>query len=151
MTQPEFERFLATVVPRYAADKVRAGTYAEEGAEQQARAEFDRMLPAGLASPGHLLRTAVDDGVAVGELLLVLPAEGRPQGWVSEIRVDEAHRGKGYGRAIMLAVERELAARGIHEVGLHVFGHNPVAIKLYESLGYSVTSQTMAKSFAPTD
>lgn len=151
MTQPEFENFLVRNVREYAADKVRAGTYAEEGAEQRARAEFDRLLPAGLASPGQLLYTAVDEGVAVGILWLALPAEGRPQGWVYEIRVDEAHRGKGYGRAIMLAAQRELAARGIYELGLHVFGHNPVAIKLYESLGYSVTGQTMAKTFAPTD
>ena len=47
----------------------------------------------------------------------------------------------------MLAAERELAARGWHELGLNVFGYNTAAIRLYESLGYEVAAQQMTKTF----
>jgi len=147
MTQSEFEEYLARAVPEYAASKVQAAMHAAEDAERLAREELERLAPDGPATPGHLLFTAVDEGAAVGILWLGLPVEWRPQPWVYDIWVDEIHQGKGYGRAIMLAAERELAARGLHELGLNVFGYNTPAIKLYESLGYEVTAQQMTKRF----
>jgi ribosomal protein S18 acetylase RimI-like enzyme len=37
----------------------------------------------------------------------------------------------------------------VHRVGLNVFGTNQTAIRLYESLGYEVLSQQMAKRLTP--
>lgn len=148
MTQPEFERYVARTRLAFAAEKVRVGI-TEDDAARQVEAQIAALLPQGLGSPGQLIFTAVADGVEVGMLWIGLPGKGNPIPWVWEIWIDDAHRGKGYGRAIMLAGERELAARGFHELGLNVFGHNSVAIKLYASLGYEVTSQNMAKTFGP--
>lgn len=41
-------------------------------------------------------------------------------------------------------------ARGLGATGLslHVFGHNVPAIRLYEDLGYTVTSQNMRKDIS---
>ena len=54
-------------------------------------------------------------------------------------------RGNGYGRAIMLAGENECRRRGYARLDLNVFGTNRTAISLYESLGYTVSSQQMSK------
>ena len=70
---------------------------------------------------------------------------GAQAGWIYDVEVDEAHRGKGYGREIMLLAERECRRRGLTSLRLNVFGPNTVAQRLYESLGYEITSQNMAK------
>ncbi len=70
----------------------------------------------------------------------------RPNGtsaWVFDIRVDDAQRGKGLGRALMEAMHAAARDLGATSVGLNVFGHNTAAVRLYESLGYRVTAQQM--------
>ena len=62
-----------------------------------------------------------------------------------EIELDEHARGRGIGRATMLAAEALVASRGVRELGLNVFGPNERAIGLYRSLGYATTSMNMAK------
>jgi ribosomal protein S18 acetylase RimI-like enzyme len=66
--------------------------------------------------------------------------------WVNDVEVDEAFRGRGYGRQVMLLAEQAAAARGMTSVGLNVHGSNAVARDLYDSLGYQVTAQQMKKS-----
>ena len=46
-------------------------------------------------------------------------------------------------------IEVELAQLKVPELGLNVFGTNTVAIGLYRSLGFEVTSQQMAKRIRP--
>lgn len=46
-------------------------------------------------------------------------------------------------------MEAELTHLGVPELGLNVFGTNTVAIGLYRSLGFEVTSQQMAKRILP--
>jgi ribosomal protein S18 acetylase RimI-like enzyme len=60
--------------------------------------------------------------------------------------VHEDQRGKGYGRSIMLAGEDECRRRGHEYLDLNVYGDNGIAIGLYDSLGYVVTSQQMRKT-----
>ena len=72
-------------------------------------------------------------------------------------RVDLRHRdrtherGKGYGRALLRAAERETARHGVRTIGLNVFGPNTVARNLYESAGYEVASLQMHKELPPPD
>ncbi len=149
MDDDGYERFLDRSVREYAEDKVRSGEYAADVAVQRSAAEFGKLLPEGLATPDTLLFTALNtDGVDVGVLWLALPSGSRRTAFVFELWVGPEYRGRGYGRAIMLAGEQELAARGVGELGLNVFGHNPVAIGLYESLGYRVTTQQMSKQIS---
>jgi ribosomal protein S18 acetylase RimI-like enzyme len=61
------------------------------------------------------------------------------------VEVDSGQRGKGYGRAIMLAGEEECRRLGHKHLDLNVFGDNTTAIGLYDSLGYAVISQQMRK------
>jgi GNAT superfamily N-acetyltransferase len=66
--------------------------------------------------------------------------------FVYDIEMDETQRGKGYGRATMLAGEVAARELGATTMGLNVFGFNTAAINLYTSLGCTVSSQNMMKT-----
>jgi ribosomal protein S18 acetylase RimI-like enzyme len=66
--------------------------------------------------------------------------------WVYAVEVDEAFRGRGYGREAMLLAETEARARGMRSLGLNVHGSNTIARSRYTSLGYHVTTQQMKKT-----
>ena len=71
---------------------------------------------------------------------------GRPgEAWIYDIEVNPEHRGKGYGRALLLVAEQEAARHGSTAIGLNVFGTNTVARSLYESAGYRITALNMRK------
>jgi ribosomal protein S18 acetylase RimI-like enzyme len=53
-----------------------------------------------------------------------------------DIVVQEKHRGKGYGREIVRAILSEAANRGIKNSYLQVMLNNPIALNLYEKMGY---------------
>ena len=66
-------------------------------------------------------------------------------GFIYDIVLDEAQRGKGYGKQTMLALEVFAKELRLKTIGLHVFANNRAAMKLYRGLGYEVTSQNMTK------
>jgi ribosomal protein S18 acetylase RimI-like enzyme len=65
--------------------------------------------------------------------------------WVFLVSIDEPHRGNGYGRRAMELAAAEASRHGAESLGLNVFGHNAVARRLYESLGYDTVAVTMRK------
>ena len=67
-------------------------------------------------------------------------------GFIFDIAVDEAQRGKGYGKQTMLLIEETAREMGLSKLGLHVFAKNKVARKLYEGLGYEIGSLNMNKN-----
>jgi len=136
---------------RYAADMAENGGFAPDPARAKAELDFERTLPDGLETPGQHVWTIEDeDGAAVGTVWLGerdVPGEGRAA-FVYEIRVDDAHRGRGYGRAAMLLLEDEARALGHERIDLNVFGGNVVARGLYRSLGYEERAVFMGKRLA---
>jgi ribosomal protein S18 acetylase RimI-like enzyme len=150
MTQEELDARLPVLKREYAQDEVRAGRDTPETVHANVAALLDRLLPDGVATEGHLLFSGVDaTGAVVGYLWLGLPGQQRPQAWVYEIAVDAEFRRRGHGRALMLAAEDVLRERGVTSLGLNVFGHNPGARALYDSLGYETMSVAMAKDLRP--
>jgi GNAT superfamily N-acetyltransferase len=148
MTQDDYDAWHDAAVAEYAMDHERSdGTTAEEALAESWR-EFDALLPDGPTSRGMHLFTALDalTGDDVGMIWLAeRGSPERPQGFIYDIRVWPAVRSRGYGRAILAAIEPEARRLNLRRIGLHVFGHNPVAIRLYESSGYQVTDLVMAK------
>jgi GNAT superfamily N-acetyltransferase len=146
MTAAEFGAFRARCVRDYAAAHVRAGDWDPDAAEESAAREMDGMLPGGVATPGVLLLVAENAGAgAVGAAWVALD---RVTAWLVEIDIHPEHRGKGYGRALLAAVERESARRGATALGLNVFGPNAAARRLYETSGYQITALQMRKELA---
>jgi ribosomal-protein-alanine N-acetyltransferase len=72
---------------------------------------------------------------AVGCYLIERP-ESEGVGWISIIAVDDAHRGRGIGRALTVRAAKRLFAVGAREAGLSTDEGNTAAIRLYVSLGF---------------
>lgn len=146
MTQTEYDAFLNRTIPDYAADKVRAGQWAESEALERSRKEFEELLPQGVQTKDHYLYTLYDGEQAVGLIWLrANPDRPTKDGFIFELYVEEDQRGKGYGKQAMLLIEEKARELGLQAIGLHVFGSNKVARNLYESVGYETTSVNMSK------
>jgi ribosomal protein S18 acetylase RimI-like enzyme len=147
MTQAEFTSYRQRAISQYAAELVQAGASTAEQAEQQAAKETDGSLPDGVDTEGVALLVGETAGEVVG-LVWVGPAPGGRAGWwIYDIEVVPAQRGRGYGRALLEAAEREAQRRGAESMGLNVFAGNDVALSLYESSGYQVAATQMQKRF----
>jgi ribosomal protein S18 acetylase RimI-like enzyme len=58
------------------------------------------------------------------------------EGWISDLVVREAFRGRGIGRALVAAVVAEWRLRGSHRIQLEVADDRTVARALYERMGF---------------
>lgn len=147
MTQARYESWLHATIREYAAEKVASGNYAEEGSLERSKEEFDTLLPRGLQTPGHEIRSMIDDaGDAVGYVWFTI--EDRPVGrvvFIYDIAVDPEHRRKGYAQAALAEVEAYAREHGCAGVMLHVFGSNAGARQLYLKAGYDETNVMMLK------
>ncbi len=148
MSPDDFDRRIADLHQRYADDLRTQRGLRPDAADTETARQIAELLPRGLHTETAILRVARVDGADVGWVWVALPGVGGHQdmAWLYNIDVDPGHQGKGYGRAIMRAVEAELRRRDVDRLGLNVFGHNTRAIRLYESLGFEVTAQQMAKT-----
>ncbi|MFD7748097.1 GNAT family N-acetyltransferase [Streptomyces sp. NPDC059698] len=148
LSEEEFAVWRQEAVRAYAQEWV------ERGAEpEQARLKSERdhasLLPDGLATEKTRFEVLVRAGEVVGRVW-VGPGEpepgGPPAGFVFDVEVRAEHRGRGYGRALMLLAEDVVRAWDADRIGLHVFASNTPALKLYESLGYTATRYNLAKA-----
>lgn len=142
ITDTEYPRWKDRAAESFAAGIGPARGLTAEEALELAHQETAKLLPDGPATEHHLIWIAWVDGAQVGSLW-VSTKQRIP--FIYGIEVDGSQRGKGYGRAIMLAGEEECRRLGHAHLDLNVFGNNSTAIALYESLGYTVTSQQMRK------
>jgi GNAT superfamily N-acetyltransferase len=145
--QAEFDDWLPKLEAWYAEQIIASGGMPPEAAREKARRDTERLFSAGLGTPGQLVfRVLAEDDEPVAWLWLAVPGPDDPaMAWVYYITVDEAYRGRGYGRLTMLLAEQEARAHGMTSIGLNVHGKNVVARSLYDSLGYEVTTQQMKK------
>lgn len=148
MTQPEFDRWQMAIAVAYADEQVTAGRWDESGAVQKALDENALILPQGLDTPRMLLLwavTAEDSPIGRAWVGLDHPRGAPDTAFLYDIEVNEEFRGQGFGRALLDAVENAVRQSGLGALELNVFGPNTAAIRLYESNGYSVTTQQMKK------
>jgi ribosomal protein S18 acetylase RimI-like enzyme len=147
-TEADFHAWLLAAIPSFALANVEDGrwTLAESiGKSQEAHAA---LLPQGLRTPGqffvHLHDAATGDRVGI---LWWAEADkgGSPEAYVYNVTIEDAARRRGFARAAFLELERIAREHGMRQVGLHVFGHNHGARRLYESLGFEPTSLTLRK------
>jgi GNAT superfamily N-acetyltransferase len=143
----EYDDWLAAEVAEYSTVADVLGEEAAPAARERALAEYARVLPDGLATPGIVIRALDAGGERAGSLLLAFHARDVPDcGWVYHVVVGPGHRGKGYGRTLMLVAERECRAAGLRRCGLNVFAYNRPALTLYTSLGYVADLWVLSKA-----
>jgi RimJ/RimL family protein N-acetyltransferase len=149
-----FREYRDHLVRDYAADKVRAGAWSESEAQIRAAKDVDGLLPEGPATQGHFLYSVREDAAdaEVGTVWFALRDSGVGRYvWIYDIIIDENFRRRGYASRTLELVEARAKELGAKSVELHVFGHNQGAQTLYEKVGYSVTSITMAKQVGAAD
>lgn len=148
LPRQRFPAYREALVRDYARDKVRAGVWSLKEAPRRSAADVDGLLANGTETEGHYLYLLQDRSTVeeVGAVWLAVqdPGVGRCV-WIYDIKICESFRRKGYGTQALRAVEERAAELGANSVGLHVFGHNPAALALYEKAGYETTSVVLRR------
>ncbi|MEP7379313.1 MAG: GNAT family N-acetyltransferase [Chloroflexota bacterium] len=144
MTSERYLAWRAGAVASYADENVKSGHWEPDQAQSLSEAQFSELLPHGPDTPGQWLWSIVaESGNEVGILWVARDRQGRA--FIYDIEMNPAYRGEGYGTAALLALEDWCRANGFGSIGLHVFGHNDGAWRLYKRLGYIETSVQMEK------
>lgn len=147
-TEADFLGWLLQAIPAYALTNVQDGRWTLAESIEKSKEAHAALLPQGLHTPAQFFVHLHDaaSGERVGMLWWVeADKAGTPAAWVYNITIDEASRRRGFARAALLELERVAREHGIQQLGLHVFGHNHGARRLYESLGFEPTSLTLRK------
>ena len=146
MTESEFETYLEVAIPEYAQDKAQTGDWSRDEALERSRKSYENELPQGINTENnYLFRIQIEESEEKIGMIWMKHEAPRKRGFIFDISLDESQRGKGYGKQTMLALEEKARELGVETIGLHVFAKNAVAMKLYNGLGYEVTSQNMTK------
>jgi len=148
MRDDEFATWLPQMRDNYAGSLSRDGGVPADAARTKAAADTAQAFPGDQPSSRHAVFVVEADGEPVGELWLAQRDDQpdlRGTLFVFDIRIDEAQRGRGYGREAMLLAEGEARRRGLDRIALNVFGGNEVARNLYRSLGYAENAVLMSK------
>ena len=145
MTGDELAAFRAVQLDGYIDQRVEFGGEDRDVATRIATEQHAQFFPDDAPADGHHLFTARDaDGAPVGVLWLHRRSERTV--WIYDIEIDGAFRGRGLGRALMLAAHSWAESQGATAVELNVFGGNTVARGLYTSLGYTENSVHMTRT-----
>lgn len=121
----------------------------DEEAERLGPADVPEMLElVARTDPGPFRTRTVEMGAyhgirRQGRLVAMAGERLRPPGWteVSAVCTDPEHRGRGLARRLVLHTAAGIAARGDTPF-LHAAAANTPAIRLYESLGFTLRRRT---------
>jgi ribosomal protein S18 acetylase RimI-like enzyme len=141
MRPDEFAAWRNSEIAGYAADMSGSGIMDEAKAREVSVQSYDEMLPDGIVTPGYTWWCVDVEGTTVATIW-VAAAIFPGLSFVYSVETGVQHRGRGYGRAAMLVGERATLDAGDTHLGLNVFGHNTVAMRLYDSLGYHIVDQS---------
>jgi ribosomal protein S18 acetylase RimI-like enzyme len=125
---------VATVTPELVAALARLLPQLSPGVREPTHDDLTRVV----GEPGSVLLVARDEGGAiVGTLtLLVYATPSKVFGFVEDVVVDAAARGRGIGEALVTEALRLAAERGAVRTELHSSSRREAAIRLYERLGF---------------
>lgn len=148
MTDSEYKKFIERSIPDYAKDKEQSDKLSSQDALDSANKQFKELLPQGLSTPKNFFFSIVDSesNQCLGDVWL---ADRSMSGslYIFDLYLAPESRGKGLGKKVMTQLEVETKKLGFNALRLHVFGHNSVARRLYESAGYITTNIHMLKEF----
>ena len=126
---------------------LRAGEVAAEDGAAEAAEPLQDLLADRLRPIGHtfFVATPAHGSVRIGWVWLSPAPESIGSGdrtrWLSQLTVEELHRGRGWGRAILTAMEQHCVSIGVEWIWLRVFDWNQAARRLYTSHGYELANQ----------
>jgi ribosomal protein S18 acetylase RimI-like enzyme len=144
LTPEEYASYRIVVRDGYRDDLIENGGHDPEEATEKALRDTQDVLPEGAPADGQVVKAAELEGRLAGYLWLG-KASIPGMAWVQSVDIEPELRGQGLGRELMELAERLSAELGYRRIGLNVMGGNTVARRLYDSLGYTLLHQQMAK------
>ena len=136
LTDADREELIREEVANYAEEHIRDAGWPRATALERARDEFVPVIERELADSTWRIWSARNaDGATVG-WLWVEPGKSPGSAFLYQITVAERFRRRGYGRAMLAALEERLAREGVDELVLNVNVGNVPAQGLYASAGY---------------
>jgi GNAT superfamily N-acetyltransferase len=141
MTEAEFGPWNERGIAEYAQDWIDRGV-PEDEAWAKVKRDNAEELPQGLATENMQISVLEHEGTRVGILWVAFVGD---KAFVYDVETEEAYRGQGHGRSLMLLAEAQAVAAGRRVLGLNVFAGNTPAERLYESLGYETTQYALYK------
>ena len=142
LREDEFDAWDAMHRAEYEHGLVEFAGMSRDAARAKVAHDAGSLFPNGLDTAGIWLWAVESDGRVVGWVLLGRRGDDL---WLYDITIEPAERGRGHGRAAMLALEDEARRLGEGSLALNVWGGNEVARGLYRSLGYVEESVHMRK------
>lgn len=148
MTEEDFADYTSTAITEYAREKVEAGTWIQEEAMEKSAAAYEKLLPDGLSTKHQFLHAICDSEThqRLGYFWYHFDdGNNQKEAFIYDFLIFEEHRGKGFGRKTLQAMDDLAAKRGIQKISLHVFAHNKTALRLYEKTNFIATDIVMSK------
>lgn len=148
MKETDFSKYRQWALPNYAEEMIKAEGVLPEYAYKMAEDSFAKILPQGLKTPNQYFFSIVEKETSqsIGMIWFGKRKIGSQlQAFIYDFILNPEARGRGYGKLSMSLIEKEVKNVGLFSIGLHVFGHNKVAIELYQSVGYRATNLHMMK------
>ena len=118
---------------------VRVGDWSPEAARERAEKLVAAVLTEGpnAAEQSFFAILSEPGGPPVGDLWVETGTDSDPhRATINLIRIAPEFRRRGYARAALGALETYLRERGVRIVGLHAFGDNASANRLYSVAGF---------------
>ena len=126
-----------------------ADFHAEEGIEQDDATRRGAVLPLLEGSPHGAIYLAGPARAPIGYVIVTFGWSvefGGMDGFVDEIYIRAAVRGRGIGSEILMSLPKALAGAGMKALHLEVARDNPRARKLYEKLRFEPRENYMLMS-----
>ena len=143
----------ATVGPLTAADLDAVVAIDQASAGTSRRGYFERRLRAATERPGDYVYVACRSGGALVGFALARVTEGEfgtgASAALDAIGVDPAHRGRGYGRALMAEVEKVLRHKGVAEMTSQVDWQDGALLGFLRNAGFELDGRLVL--VRPTD
>jgi ribosomal protein S18 acetylase RimI-like enzyme len=147
MTAQDLEAFIDEEVADCARERALDGIWSPRDAMEQARAELAQVIvwehEAVTAERQRLLAAMDINGERVGWLWVKLGPPGlwSTSAFLCQMTVARSRRRRGYGRAMLAALEATLAKQGITDLRLNVCESNLPAKCLYAAAGYGLAER----------
>ncbi|MDP9328945.1 MAG: GNAT family N-acetyltransferase [Actinomycetota bacterium] len=148
MTPAEYQNWLPGAIEDYAREDVEQERLDPERARANMSAFLESAIPRGPRTEGHRM-SIVEDAATAERVGFTWWAEREldtgPAAWIYDVYIDEPHRGKGFGRGLMEALEAQVREAGLTRMELHVWVDNDPATSLYRSFGFVPAGMEMFK------
>lgn len=140
ISDDEFKEFIEKSVLDYSQDLIKSDLSSKENAFEDAKKQFDELLPEGKYTINNYIYTVVsseNEGVGI----IWYRKNSESEAFICEFLIFEKFRKKGYGKQTLLLLDNDVKEKGFDKILLHVFRFNKTAFSLYDSLGYKIVKE----------